>query len=315
MKKIPLVVIVGPTGVGKTDLAIRLAKGIHGEIVSADSMQIYRYMNIGTAKPTLEERQGIPHYMMDVVEPDEAFNAALFQKGAGESIRKINAGKKLPILAEGTGLYINSILYPMGFTDAAEDPEYRHYLNKVLEQHDNQYLHHLLEQNVPDTAARLHSNDTRRTIRALEVYHVTGKTMMEFRQDYHNMESPCYDWMLYGLTMGRSKLYERINKRVDRMIQSGLVKEVKKLLDMGYRGDLVSMQGLGYKEILHYLEGRSTWEEAVELLKRNTRRFAKRQLTWFQREKRIHWLDGNQSEDRSFLCDQIISDIEKKWSF
>lgn len=269
MKKIPLVVIVGPTGVGKTDLAIRLAKGIHGEIVSADSMQIYRYMNIGTAKPTLEERQGIPHYMMDVVEPDEAFNAALFQKGAGESIRKINAGKKLPILAGGTGLYINSILYPMGFTDAAEDPEYRSHLNKVLEQHDNQYLHDLLEQTDPDTAARLHPNDTRRTIRALEVYHVTGKTMMEFRQDYHNMESPCYDWMLYGLTMGRSKLYERINKRVDRMIQSGLVKEVKKLLDMGYRGDLVSMQGLGYKEILHYLEGRSTWEEAVELLKRD----------------------------------------------
>jgi len=314
MNKIPLVVIVGPTAAGKTDLAIQAAKRLHGEIVSADSMQIYRYMDIGTAKPTMEERRGIPHHMIDIVDPDEEFNAALFQRGAKEAIRRIAERGRLAILAGGTGLYVNSILYPMNFTDAVEDPEYRSYLNGLLTLHGRGHLHDLLNQVDPDTAARLHPNDTRRVIRALEVYHVTGKTMMEYRQDFRDME-PLYEWMLYGLTMDRQKLYERINGRVDRMIEAGLIEEVKGLLDMGYSGDLVSMQGLGYKEIIRYLEGRIFREEAIEILKRDTRRFAKRQITWFRRETRIQWLEADQFENRQIVCDQLISDIEKKWSF
>lgn len=311
MNKIPLLVIVGPTAAGKTDLAIQAAKALGGEIVSADSMQIYRYMNIGTAKPTLEERQGIPHHMIDIVDPDEEFNAALFQRGANAVIREIAGRGKLPILAGGTGLYVNSILYPMNFTDAVEDPEYRSYLNGLLGTRGNRYLHSLLEEVDPVTAARLHPNDSRRIIRAMEVYHVTGKTMMEYQQDFRNLE-PVYDLMLYGLTMDRQRLYERINLRVDIMLDAGLVEEVRGLLEMGYTKDLVSMQGLGYKEIIPYLEGRASLEEATEILKMETRRFAKRQMTWFRRESRIHWLDTDQFNSRQDLCIWLTADVEKK---
>jgi tRNA dimethylallyltransferase len=314
MKKTPLVVIAGPTAAGKTDLAIQAAKALEGEIVSADSMQVYRYMNIGTAKPTVDERQGIPHHMIDIVDPDEEFNAALFQRGANEAIREIAGRGKLPILAGGTGLYVNSIIYPMNFTDAVEDPEYRSYLNEVLRTNGNQYLHNLLKEVDPATAARLHPNDSRRIIRAMEVYHVTGKTMMEYRQDLQSLE-PVYDLMLYGLTMDRQKLYERINLRVDIMLDAGLVEEVKGLLDMGYTKDLISMQGLGYKEIIQYLEGRVSLDEAIEILKMETRRFAKRQMTWFRREGRIHWLNADQFESRQDICSWLTDDVKKKLAF
>jgi tRNA dimethylallyltransferase len=310
MNKIPLVVIAGPTAAGKTDLAIQAAKRLDGEIVSADSMQIYRHMNIGTAKPTIEERQGVLHHMIDIAEPDEEYNAALYQKDAGEAIRETAERGKLPILAGGTGLYVNSILYPMNFTDAVEDQDYRSYLNGLLETQGNQHVHSLLNEVDPDTAARLHPNDTRRIIRAMEVYHVTGKTMMEYRQGFRDME-PVYDLMLYGLTMERQKLYNRINLRVDIMVETGLADEVRGLLDMGYNKDLVSMQGLGYKEIVPYLEGRRSLEETTEILKMETRRFAKRQMTWFRRESRIQWLDADRFENRQELCSWLVSDINK----
>ncbi|HHU49026.1 MAG: tRNA (adenosine(37)-N6)-dimethylallyltransferase MiaA [Caldicoprobacterales bacterium] len=311
MKKIPLIVITGPTASGKTDLAIQTAKRLNGEIISADSMQIYRYMNIGTAKPTIEERQGIPHHMIDIIDPDEEYNVALFQKHANVLIREIAGRGRLPILAGGSGLYVNSIIYPMNFTDAVDDPAYRSNLKKILEENGVIYLHNLLKQVDPDTAFKLHPNDTRRIIRALEVYHLTGKTMKEYRQNYREME-PQYNLLLYGLTMDRQTLYRRINQRVDKMINAGLVREVISLLDRGYGKDLVSMQGLGYKEIVSYLEGLVTLEEAIEILKRDTRRFAKRQLTWFKREDRILWLDRYAFDDLSALAEWMVLDVEKK---
>ncbi|HHY82806.1 MAG TPA: tRNA (adenosine(37)-N6)-dimethylallyltransferase MiaA [Clostridiales bacterium] len=313
MDKIPLVVITGPTATGKTDLAIQIASRLNGEIVSADSMQIYRYMDIGTAKPSIEERRGIPHHMIDIVDPDEEYNAALYQKQASQIIRQIAERGRLPVLAGGTGLYINSIIYPMNFTDAVEDPEYRSYLNEILERYGAEHLHSMLSEIDPDTAARLHPNDTRRVIRAMEVYHLTGNTMENYRQNYREMDSD-YHLLLYGLTMDRQKLYERINLRVDRMMKAGLVEEVKGLLERGYTKNLVSMQGLGYKEIIAYHEGLATLEEAVEILKRDTRRFAKRQLTWFKRESRIEWLDMDRQDSLPAIAEQLVMDIKEKLS-
>jgi len=311
MKKIPLVVITGPTASGKTDLAIRIAKRLDGEIISADSMQIYRYMDIGTANPTEEERQGIPHYMIDIVDPDEEYNVAMYQKDANTCIRHAANRSRLPILTGGSGLYVNSIIYPMNFTDAVEDPDYRCFLKNILKNRGSIYLHNMLRDIDPDTAAKLHPNDTRRVIRALEVYHLTGKTMTEYQQNYRDMDPP-FHLIMYALTMDRKILYDRINQRVDKMIESGLVDEVKSLLERGYTKNLVSMQGLGYKEIIAYLEGSYTLEEAVYVLKRDTRRFAKRQITWFKRERRIQWLNIEKFEHRNDLAEWLVSDIEKK---
>ncbi len=309
MKKTPLLVITGPTSTGKTALAIKIAQVLNGEIISADSMQIYRYMDIGTAKPTIEERKGIPHYMLDIVYPDEEYNVALFQKQAMKTIEDISKRGRLPILAGGTGLYINSIIYPMDFSDAEKDPEYRNYLKKRLKENGVLWLHNQLKKVDLKSAERLHPNDTRRIIRALEIYHLTGKPMTAFHQNYKEIEPP-YDLLLYGLTMERQILYERINLRVDCMIEAGLVDEVRGLLKKGYTKDLVSMQGLGYKEIVAYLKGLVTLNEAIEVLKRNTRRFAKRQLTWFRREKQIKWLYADKQTTEQ-LAEQLISDIGK----
>jgi tRNA dimethylallyltransferase len=311
MQKIPLIVITGPTASGKTDLAIQVALKLNGEIISADSMQIYRYMDIGTAKPTLQERQGIPHHMVDILYPDEEYNVAMFQKHATEKINHIFEQGKLPILAGGTGLYINSIIYPMNFTDAVDDPEYRKYLNKLLEQNGALWLHNQLRSVDPGSAERLHPNDTRRVIRAMEVYRLTGKPMETYKQEFSELESP-YKALVYGLSMDRQLLYERINVRVDRMMNSGLVKEVKGILDKGYSQNLVSMQGLGYKEIVDYLKGLSTLEESINILKRNTRRFAKRQIAWFKREKQIVWLDPISMGNLKAVSNWMITDIGKK---
>lgn len=311
MRKISLLVITGPTASGKTDLAIQAASHLNGEIISADSMQIYRYMNIGTAKPTIEEQQGIPHHMIDIVDPDEEYNAALFQKQANDCIRDVANKGKLPILAGGTGLYINSIIYPMNFTDAVNDPDYRKQLQKILIQYGVSYLHHMLEEVDPDTAGRLHPNDTRRVMRALEVYHLSGKPMKDYQQNYKEMEPP-YNLLLYGLTMDRQQLYQRINQRVDKMVKLGLIQEVEGLLNRGYTKKLVSMQGLGYKEVISYLEGLSTLEETLDILKRDTRRFAKRQLTWFRKEGRVHWLNFDEFDHSKTMDEWMILDVEKK---
>ncbi|NLC45060.1 MAG: tRNA (adenosine(37)-N6)-dimethylallyltransferase MiaA [Clostridiales bacterium] len=308
MNKIPLLVITGPTASGKTDLAIQVAQQLNGEIISADSMQIYRYMDIGTAKPSIDERQGIPHHMIDVRNPDDEFNVSMFQKLSSDIIRQITKRGKIPILAGGTGFYISSIIYPMNFTDAVEDPEYRSHLNKLLDQHGTTWLHNHLRRVDPVSAQRLHPNDTRRVIRAMEVFHLTGKTMEAFRQDFSELDSP-YSTRIYGLTMDRQLLYDRINLRVDRMIESGLIEEVKEIMDRGYSRNLVSMQGLGYKEIVDYLKGLSTQEESINILKRNTRRFAKRQIAWFKREEQIIWLDPFKMGDLKTVGNWLITDI------
>ncbi|MFO7153400.1 MAG: tRNA (adenosine(37)-N6)-dimethylallyltransferase MiaA [Caldicoprobacter oshimai] len=311
MEKKPLVVIVGPTAVGKTRLSIELAKALNGEIVSADSMQIYRYMDIGTAKPTAEERQGIPHHMMDIIDPGQEFSVAEYQRLATQAIDDIHSRNKLPIVVGGTGLYIKSLLYPMNFTDASYDQEFRKELQRQAETMGKEYLHKKLQAVDPKTAARLHPNDVRRVIRALEVYHLTGKPMSEYNQELEKMDYK-YNVAMIGLTMDRAKLYERINQRVDEMIEKGLLDEVKQLLDRGYTRDMISMQGLGYKELIDYLQGRVSLEEAIYILKRETRRYAKRQLTWFRAQKDIAWVDVDQFESHEALAEWCLAYIKEK---
>lgn len=311
MGKKPLVVIVGPTAVGKTKLSIELAKVLNGEIVSADSMQIYRYMDIGTAKPTVEERQGIPHHMIDVIDPGQEFSVAEYQRLATQAIDDIHSRGKLPIVVGGTGLYIKSLLYPMNFTDASYDPELRKELQLQAEIMGKEYLHSKLQAVDPKTAARLHPNDVRRVIRALEVYHLTGKPMSEYDQGLEQMDYK-YNVAIIGLTMDRAKLYQRINQRVDEMMKNGLLDEVKRMLEMGYTRDMISMQGLGYKELMEYLEGRVSLEEAIEVLKRETRRYAKRQLTWFRAQKDMAWVNVDEFESYNALVKWCLAYIKEK---
>lgn len=310
MDKINLVAIVGPTAIGKTNLAIQLAKELKGEIVSADSMQIYKYMDIGTAKPTMEERQGIPHYMMDIIEPDESFNAALYQQGAKEAIREIYINENLPILVGGSGLYVNSIVYPLDFTNATEDHELRDSLYKLVEEKGNYYLHQKLSEIDPATSKKVHPNDIKRIVRAMEIYHLTGKPMSEHKQNLRRADLP-YNLTMIGLNMDRSRLYDKINARVDNMISLGLIDEVRSLQNMGYTKDLISMQGLGYKEIIAYLDGDYTLEEAIDILKRDTRRFAKRQFTWFKKDRRIHWINIEDFDGEYDLSEYIMKIIFK----
>jgi len=316
MSKIPLVIILGPTAVGKTAISIEIAKRLNGEIISADSMQIYKYMDIGTAKPSIEEREGVPHHLLDVVYPDEPFNVSLYKDLATKTIKEIYSRGKLPIVAGGTGLYINSLIYPLDFTDAHEDKEYREKLEKEAEEKGKDWLYNKLKLVDPETAKRLHPNDVRRIIRALEVYHITGKPMSEYYgRDLRKNHQ--YSIVLIGLTMERNKLYDRINKRVDIMVENGLVDEVKWLMEKGYDRNLNSMQGLGYKEIIQYLLGRRTLEEAIYILKRDTRRFAKRQLTWFRRLTHVNWLEVDTFEDKEELikhiCDWIMDKLQIKY--
>ena len=286
----PLIVIVGPTAAGKTGLSIELALELEGEIVSADSMQIYKYMDIGTAKPTPEEQKGIQHYLIDEVTPDQAFSVARYKALADNYIEQIRSKGKLPVMVGGTGLYIDSTVRNIQFSETVCDWDYRRYLHETAQTKGNQYLHRMLEQVDPLTAHKLHVNDVRRIIRALEVYRFTGIPMSKHQEESRKQPSP-YNIAMIGLTMDRALLYERINARVDLMLRQGLVDEVKKLMDMGYTEDMTSMKGLGYKEIIDYLKGKTTLEEAVEILKRDTRRYAKRQLTWFRRNKNIYWID------------------------
>jgi tRNA dimethylallyltransferase len=314
MMKKPAVIIAGPTAVGKTKLSIEIAKSLDGEIVSADSMQIYRYMDIGTAKPSLSERQGIPHHMIDILDPEQEFSVAEYQKMALSIIDDIHRRNKLPIIVGGTGLYIKSLLYPMNFTDAYQDVEYRKKLQDMAEKKGKDYLHQKLKEIDPITAARLHPNDVKRVIRALEVYYLSGKPMSHYVQNLKDMDFR-YNVAMIGLTMDRAKLYERINRRVDAMIEAGLLDEVKDLLDRGYTRDMISMQGLGYKEIIDYYQGKLSLEEAVQILKRETRRYAKRQLTWFRAQKGIKWINMDEFNSEEELVDYAISCIKKKLNF
>jgi len=285
-----VIVIFGPTASGKTRLSIELAKKIGGEIISADSMQIYKLMDIGTAKPSRDEMDGIKHYMIDEVYPDEEFSVAKFKKLALEYIKNIISKGKIPIIVGGTGLYINSLIYNIDFSEVETDWNLRKKLKREDDEKGNAYLHDKLKAIDPDAAAKIHVNDVKRIIRAIEVYELTGKTI-SYHQKVSRLNPPEYNYIKIGLTMNREKLYDRINKRVDVMLENGLVDEVKKLVELGYDKNAIAMQGLGYKEILAYIRGECSLAEAVEILKRETRRYAKRQITWFKRIEDVYWID------------------------
>ena len=284
--KRPIIVIVGPTAVGKTELAISLAKKIDGEIISADSMQLYKGMDIGTAKPTKREQNNITHHMIDITEPDQDYSAAKFKEVAQEIINDIVVRDKFPIIVGGTGLYVNALIYDYSFEDLPRDPECREKLRKKIGVEGPQKLHEELIEADPKAAERIHPNDERRIIRALEVIYTTGNPISEYQKT--KKESP-YNTLMIGLTKNRDELYDRIEKRVNKMIEKGLVDEVKDLLAKGYKKNMTSMQALGYKEIAEYQQGEITFEEAIKLVKKRTKRFAKRQLTWFNRDQNITW--------------------------
>ena len=304
-----LLVIIGPTAVGKTNLSIEMAKQYNGEIISGDSMQIYRGMDIGTAKITKEEMQGIPHHLIDIKEPEENFSVAEFQLLVRAKINEIAKRGKLPIIVGGTGLYIQSVIYDYQFSDVPGDEAFRLELEGRVKQIGNDALYKELQAVDPESAAQIHPNNVRRVIRALEIFHLTGKTM----QDYQRKQQPdlMYETALVGLTMDREKLYERINLRVDIMVKQGLLDEVKSLYNQGLR-DCQSIQAIGYKEIYDYLDEKVTWDAAVEQLKQNSRRYAKRQLTWFRNKMNVKWFDMTYVNDLAKKIAEISQYVEGK---
>jgi tRNA dimethylallyltransferase len=309
-QKEKLVVIVGPTAVGKTALSLTLARRFDGEIISGDSMQVYRRMDIGTAKATPEERSIVPHHLIDIVDPDEEYSVALFQSMATRLITEINQRGRLPFIVGGTGLYIESVTHRFQFAQAQHDPELRQRLQKLAETEGVEALHRRLADIDPITAERLHPNDVKRVIRAIEIYETTGQKMADFQ---HRAAHSPYDLYIIGLTMDREKLYARINRRVDMMIEAGLVEEVRMLLDQGYDPSLVSMQGLGYKELIPYLYGEITLEKAINDIKQRTRHFAKRQLSWFRRMSEIEWFDMTDPKEHDHVLKTITVRLEGKF--
>lgn len=286
MNKRKLIILTGPTAAGKTSLSIGLAKSVGGEIISADSMQVYRHMDIGSAKIKKEEMQGIPHYLVDILSPMEEFNVYLFQKLAKDAMEQIYGNGHIPILVGGTGFYIQSVLYDIDFTKSGTDTACRERLERLGKEKGAEYLHERLREVDEESAKTIHANNMKRVIRALEYFYLTGKPISEHNRLEREKESP-YDFRYFVLNDDRERLYKRIEQRVDLMMEDGLVDEVRKLKEMGCRKEDVSMQGLGYKEILEYLDGEFSLEQAVYLIKRDTRRFAKRQLTWFRRERDV----------------------------
>lgn len=289
MKK-PLIVLTGPTAVGKTKLSIALAKAVNGEIISADSMQVYRYMDVGSAKITPDEMDGVPHHLVDVLDPTEDFNIVLFQQLAKKSMEEIYAKGRIPILVGGTGFYIQALTRDIDFTQSEQDDSYRQELETLAAEKGNTFLHDMLASVDPKSAEDIHENNVKRVIRALEFYKQNGTRISEHNEEQKEHVSP-YNLAYFVLNAPRPLLYERIDARVDEMLKNGLVEEVKTLQRMGCHRGMVSMQGLGYKEILAWLEGEYPYNEAVRILKRDTRHFAKRQLTWFRREGEVTWVD------------------------
>lgn len=292
MKK-PIVVLTGPTAVGKTELSIQLAKAIGGEIISADSMQVYKHMDVGSAKITPEEMDGVRHYLVDELEPFDEFHVVKFQEYAQKYLNEIYAHGKIPIIAGGTGFYIQALLNDIDFTEQESDSAYRKELEALSEEHGNQYLHDRLKEVDPESAEAIHPNNRKRVIRALEFYQETGRKISEHNAKEQMRTSP-YNFAYFVLNDERSHLYKRIDARVDKMIEDGLEAEVRRLKEMGCTKDMVAMQGIGYKEMLSYLDGSYSLEEAVYIIKRETRHFAKRQITWFKRERDVIWLNKNE---------------------
>lgn len=285
-----IIVIVGPTAVGKTYVSIELAKKLGTEIISADSMQIYKGMDVGTAKIKTEEMQGIKHHMIDLVYPDENYSVSDFKREAEKNIDEIISRGKVPVIVGGSGLYVNSLIYDLDFSNAKSNEKLRDYYTYYHKEHGEDALYEKLKKIDPESAEKIHKNNVKRVIRALEVYDLTGRKFSETNTDIRKKSSK-YDFILIGLSMDRKILYERINERVDKMINEGLVEEVKSLLDKGFEKNLISMQAIGYKEIIEFLEGNITFEEAVNILKQNTRHFAKRQFTWFLKDENVKWFD------------------------
>ncbi|MGL5437469.1 MAG: tRNA (adenosine(37)-N6)-dimethylallyltransferase MiaA [Lachnospiraceae bacterium] len=310
--KPPLIILTGPTAVGKTSLSIQLAKALNGEIISADSMQVYKYMDIGSAKVTAAEMQGVPHHLIDVLEPAEEFNVVRFQRMAKEAMQEICQKGNVPILAGGTGFYIQALLYDIDFAESNENPEQsmiRAELEQLGETMGNEYLHQMLAGIDPESALAIHANNCKRVIRAIEYFKITGQPISVHNREEREKQSP-YQFYYYVLNCERSLLYQRIEQRIDQMMEQGLLDEVSRLRQSGCTRDMVSMQGLGYKEMLDYLDGQCSLEEAVYILKRDTRHFAKRQITWFKRERDVRWLNLEDfGHDREAVLSHILEEV------
>ncbi len=309
----PLIILTGPTAVGKTELSIALAKSIGGEIISADSMQVYKFMDIGTAKIRPDEMQGVPHHLIDILEPDVAFNVAMFKELAKAAVEEIYSLGHIPIVVGGTGFYIQALLYDIDFSEEDSNVPIRKELEDIVKEKGAEYLHELLRDVDPESAEQIHANNVKRVIRALEYYRMHGEKISVHNAAERRKKSP-YDFLYFVLTNDRKVLYERIEKRIDKMIEEGLISEVDNLLKKGYDNSLVSMQGLGYKELIPYLKEECSLEEAIYILKRDTRHFAKRQLTWFRRERDVRWLDKSQVSSEEEILKDILNTINKEWS-
>ncbi len=290
---LPLVILTGPTAVGKSELSLSLAKAIDGEIISADSMQVYRGMDVGSAKLVPSEQQGVPHHLLDILDPEEEFNVVLFQRLAAHAVRDICQRGHIPIVTGGTGFYIQALLYDIDFTENDEDTSFRSGLEDLAAKEGADVLYQRLLAVDPKACETIHKNNVKRVIRALEFYEKTGQRISEHNESQRQNQSP-YRFAYFVLNDERSALYSRIDRRVDQMLENGLEAEVRRLAAQGCTKDLVSMQGLGYKEMLAYLNGELSLEEAVYIIKRDTRHFAKRQLTWFRRERDVIWLEKEQ---------------------
>lgn len=306
-----LVVLMGPTAIGKTDLSVNVAKDLDGEIISADSMQIYKYMDIGTAKITQSEMQNIPHYLIDFIYPDEEYTVSNYQFDAKNLIHEINSRNKLPIVVGGTGLYINSLVYNLNFANVPPNEEIRKRYEDLANEYGNEYIYEKLKKIDLEGSQKIELADRKRIIRYLEIFELTGKTMSEHNKNFRK-EVTDYNLAMICLNMDRSILYNRINDRVDLMIEKGLIGEVKKILDMGYKKNLISLQGIGYKEIISYLDGEMSLSEAIDKIKQGSRNYAKRQLTWFRRDKRIKWVNIDEFQNNhelSIFIQEYINDI------
>lgn len=315
MNKRPMVILTGPTAVGKTALSIGLAKKINGAIISADSMQVYKYMDIGSAKIMPDEMQGVKHYLVDELLPTEEFNIVRFQEMAKEALEEIYANDQIPIIVGGTGFYIQGLVYDIDFTKQDADYEYRKELEEFANHYGQEALHEKLREIDVVSYETIHANNVKRVIRALEYFHLTGKPISAHNEAERQKQSP-YNFAYFVLNDDRKKLYDKIEKRIDIMLEQGLLEEVTKLKEMGCHKDMVSMQGLGYKEILDYLNGNCTLNESIDLLKKETRHFAKRQLTWFRRERDVIWFDKEAYDhDENRILEDMCNILENKHIF
>ncbi len=311
MKNRPLIIISGATAVGKTELSIRLAQLINGEIISADSMQVYKNFNIGTAKASAMEMKGVKHYLIDELDADEEFNVYEFKIRAEKYINKILSDGKIPIIVGGTGFYIQSVLYGIDFSEEESDTEYRQQLESIAKEKGNAFLHDMLQQVDPKAAEKIHENDIKRVTRALDYYHENGHPISEHNYIQQQKEA-IYNYAYFVLNRDRQTIYDRINRRVDVMISDGLIDEVKGLIAGGISPDALAMQGLGYKETVRYINGEITLEELSELIKLGTRHFAKRQITWFKREKDTEWLNYEDYADTDEMLHKMIEILKEK---